>query len=155
MFLESKVGLTTLPPSMSWMSRQCGILNISQPYRLPQPVMGIAFFFYLLSLFWFACTLISDFRTAVLYVMSNLVIGIVTVCIVYQWVGQRRTDTLNISIPEGFIYTLTYDVAVAYMGNLKQLWSALTFFTIICAGFIAMVSIQRCLWLIWRTSLVP
>jgi hypothetical protein len=33
------VGLTSLPPSMSRLSRQCGILNISQPYR---PATGIA-----------------------------------------------------------------------------------------------------------------
>jgi hypothetical protein len=31
-----------VPPSVSRLSRQCGILNISQSYRLPQPVMGIA-----------------------------------------------------------------------------------------------------------------
>lgn len=79
--------------------------------------------------------------TAVSYVVSNLMIGILTVCIVYQWIGQRRTDNVNINIPEGFMYTLTYDVAVNYMGNLKQLWSALTFFTIICTGFIAMVAV--------------
>jgi hypothetical protein len=30
------VGLTTLP------LRKCGILNISQPYRPPRPVTGIA-----------------------------------------------------------------------------------------------------------------
>jgi hypothetical protein len=40
------VGLTTLPPSMSLLASQCGILNISQPYRPPWPVTGIAFFFY-------------------------------------------------------------------------------------------------------------
>jgi hypothetical protein len=76
------------------------------------------------------------------YVVSNLVIGIVTVCIVYQWDGQRSTDNLNVNITEGFIYTLTYDVAINHMGNLKQLWSALTFFTIICTGFISMVSTE-------------
>jgi hypothetical protein len=46
MFLGVKcgwcVGLTTLPPSVSQLSRQCGILNISQPYRPARPVMGIA-----------------------------------------------------------------------------------------------------------------
>jgi hypothetical protein len=40
------VGLKTLPPPMSRLSRQCGILNISQSYRPPRPVTGIALLFY-------------------------------------------------------------------------------------------------------------
>jgi hypothetical protein len=37
-----RIRLKTLPPSVSQVSRYCGILNISQPYRSPRPVMGIA-----------------------------------------------------------------------------------------------------------------
>jgi hypothetical protein len=39
------IGLTTLPPSISRLSGQCGILNISRPYRPPRPVTGTAFLY--------------------------------------------------------------------------------------------------------------
>jgi hypothetical protein len=39
------IGLTTLPSSVSQLSGHCGILNISQPYKPPQPVTGIVLLF--------------------------------------------------------------------------------------------------------------
>jgi hypothetical protein len=39
------LGLTTLPPCVSRLSRQCGILNISQPCRPPWPVTGTVLIF--------------------------------------------------------------------------------------------------------------
>jgi hypothetical protein len=44
------VGLRTTPPSVSRLSRQCGILNISLRYRLPRPVTWIVLLFFLLKM---------------------------------------------------------------------------------------------------------
>jgi hypothetical protein len=40
--LDRCVGMTTLPPSVSRLLRQYGILNMSQSYRPPRPVTGIS-----------------------------------------------------------------------------------------------------------------
>jgi hypothetical protein len=76
------------------------------------------------------------------YVVTNLVIGILSVCIIYQWTGQTNEAPNPTDIPEGFIYALTYDVAVNLIVNDNQLWSALIFLVIIiCTGFIATVCV--------------
>jgi hypothetical protein len=43
------VGLTTLSPSVSRLSRQYGIFKISQPYRTPRPVTRIGLLYILLQ----------------------------------------------------------------------------------------------------------
>jgi hypothetical protein len=49
------IRLTNLSPSVSRLSRQCGILNISQPCRPPQPVMVIVLLYFTLHT-WICCT---------------------------------------------------------------------------------------------------
>jgi hypothetical protein len=50
MFLRSKVRpvrkADNFVPSVSRLSKQCGIRNISQTYRPPRPVTGIDYYYY-------------------------------------------------------------------------------------------------------------
>jgi hypothetical protein len=52
MFLGSRAlpGRDNLTPSVSRLSRQCDILNISRPYRTPKPVAGIALLIFFFTL---------------------------------------------------------------------------------------------------------
>jgi hypothetical protein len=51
MFLSSRVRLTTLPLSVSRLSVECRIHNISQLYKPQRPITGIALFFYFYNIF--------------------------------------------------------------------------------------------------------
>ncbi|XP_066996592.2 sodium-dependent nutrient amino acid transporter 1 [Anabrus simplex] len=85
---------------------------------------------------------------AILYVVLNLLIGIASVCIVYLWIGQLEsvghevsTEILPDSIPETFIYTLVYDVAIYCIGNIDKHWLAVVYFTFLCGGFASMFAL--------------
>jgi hypothetical protein len=54
------VRLTTSPPSVRRLARQCAILNISQPNRLPRPVTGIVLLYFTMFV---ACTWNSERRS--------------------------------------------------------------------------------------------
>jgi hypothetical protein len=72
------VGLTTLPPSVSRLSTQCGILNILQGCRPPRPVTGIALLFnaltrrcdVILHLQWNWCLLLFSICTSIVPLLS-------------------------------------------------------------------------------------
>jgi hypothetical protein len=62
--------MTTFSLSVSRLSRQCGILNISQPYRPPRPVTGITLLYgdggcFLLGTNWTVSTATSSQYLAV------------------------------------------------------------------------------------------
>jgi hypothetical protein len=77
-----------LPPSISRLSRQYGILNISQSYRPPQPVTGIDLLFYGAQMFiamftrahhWYLSIpyyLIIFFLRSIVILLSHLYLGL-------------------------------------------------------------------------------
>jgi hypothetical protein len=106
-----RVGLSTLPPSMSQFSRNCGNLIISQPYGPPRPVTGISLLtFYwrftqvclvrvrMMYLFCPCIVLSSGFTASALVWFSNFLKYLVSLCGLVVRVSGYRSRGLG-SIP--------------------------------------------------------
>nr|CAD7585753.1 unnamed protein product [Timema genevievae] len=85
----------------------------------------------------------NPLRSAVMYMVCNLLLGLLAVCVVYMWLGELELQGHSVETPqltEMFVFTVIYDVAVTCMGATNQAWSAIAFITITCAGFATMVA---------------
>ncbi|CAG2057803.1 unnamed protein product [Timema podura] len=84
----------------------------------------------------------NPLRSAVMYMVCNLLLGLLAVCVVYMWLGELELQGHSVETPqltEMFVFTVIYDVAVTCMGATNQAWSAIAFITITCAGFATMI----------------
>jgi hypothetical protein len=79
-----RVRLTALPPSMNRFYRQCGFLNISQLYRPPRSVTGIALFFgFVLYSLCVMCPLLFVWLCVLCFVSALCIICVVCVFLWY------------------------------------------------------------------------
>lgn len=78
------------------------------------------------------------FSSALFYILTNLLLGISAVLLVYLWAAKVRVSKA-IQSPDVLLMTLVYDAGQSYL-PFTQLWPALAFIAFTLSGFCSMVS---------------
>lgn len=81
----------------------------------------------------------NTFISALFYILTNLLLGISAVLLVYLWAAKVRVSKV-IQSPDVLLMTLVYDAGQSYL-PFTQLWPALAFIAFTLSGFCSMCAV--------------